>query len=232
MERQIQTDYSVGAHAFPLLEDATTFRVPRQTPTHPSDWRGFQVISTRTAATSESIIVVVERKQQHSVSVTGPSDTASPFVSVETTEDSGNSLMALEMAAEMDDERAFLQAARDIDWSQRPAADFVRAVRLALAIGAHLLARNLADSGHRLYPQHEELLKTAHILAPPLVVRADLPADPTAHLNLEWLRNHATEYGGQWVALQDGRLLAIAPTVRQLRAQLSSTKSIFLGRVP
>jgi hypothetical protein len=42
-------------------------------------------------------------------------------------------MMALETAAEAKDEMAFLQAKRAIDWEERPAEDFVRAVDFALS---------------------------------------------------------------------------------------------------
>ena len=90
----------------------------------------------------------------------------------------------LEIAAEVGKETVFVQAASEIDWLQRPAADFARAVHLALAAGAHLLARELASHGYRLYPDHDDLAKMAHILAPPRVVRANLPPAPI-ELNVE-----------------------------------------------
>lgn len=150
---------------------------------------------------------------------------------LDVTEDRGNGIAALEAATETGDEIAFVRAASGIDWSQRPAADLVRAVRLALAIGAHLLARKLAERGHRAYPPHEELAKMAYILAPPRVVRANLPPDPSARANLEWMRAHAVEYRGQWVALKDGVLLATAPTARELKDQVPTTDGLLLTRV-
>lgn len=142
-----------------------------------------------------------------------------------------DSIDILEIVAEAGDETAFVQAASEIDWSQRPATDFARAVRSALAAGAHLLARKLADYGHRLYPNHEELAKMAHILAPPRAMRAHLPPEPSVRANLEWMRAHAVEYQGQWVALKDGVLLATAPTARELKDKLPTTYGLFLTRV-
>jgi len=43
----------------------------------------------------------------------------------------------LEAAADQGDGTAFIRAARRIAWSRRPADDFVRAVHLALTVGAH-----------------------------------------------------------------------------------------------
>ena len=162
---------------------------------------------------------------------TEPSETSVLPQALDVTQDREDGMAALQIAAETGDEIAFVQAASEIDWSHRPAADFARAARLALEAGAHLLVRRLADQGHRLYPHHEELAKMAYILAPPRVVRANLPPDPSVRANLEWMRAHAAEYRGRWVALKAGVLLTSAPTARELKDQLSSTDGLFLTRV-
>ena len=152
-------------------------------------------------------------------------------LALDATKARGDGIAVLEIAAEAGDETAFVRAAGEVDWPQCPAADFARAVHLSLAVGAHLLARNLADYGHRLHSQHGELAKMARILAPPRVVRADLPPDPSVRANLEWLRANAAQYRGQWIALRDGVLVASAPTARELEVQLPATDGFFLTRV-
>ena len=146
-------------------------------------------------------------------------------------EDGGDGMVALEIATQAGDERAFVQAASEIDWVQRSAADFVQTVRLALAAGAHLLADRLADNGHHLHPQHEELAIMAHILAPPRVVRTYLAPDPSGRANSEWMDVCAAEYRGQWVALRDGIFLASAASARELKQQLPTIDGLFLTRV-
>ena len=145
--------------------------------------------------------------------------------------DSGDGIAALEIAAEVGDETAFVQAASEINWLQRPAADLARAVRLALAAGAHLLVRNLAAQGAKLHPDHLELRKMAHVLAPPRVVNADIPPTPSVRPNQAWLRNHADEYKGQWVALQEGTLLATGATAREVWDCLESPDGVMLTKM-
>jgi hypothetical protein len=136
-----------------------------------------------------------------------------------------------ETALEMDNETAFVQAAGEINWLQRPAADFARAVRLALATGAHLLARNLAAQGAKLYPDHLELRKMANVLAPPRVVDDDISPTPSVRANQAWLRDHGHEYKGQWVALREGTLLAAGSTAREVWDRLESTDGVMLMKV-
>jgi len=145
--------------------------------------------------------------------------------------DGGDGIGALEIAAEMDDETAFVQAAGEINWLQRPAADFARAVRLALAAGAHLLARNLAAQGAKLYPDHLELRKMANVLAPPRVVDDDISPTPSVRANQAWLRDHGHEYKGQWVALREGTLLTAGATAREIWDRLESPDGIMLTKV-
>jgi hypothetical protein len=137
----------------------------------------------------------------------------------------------LVIAAEAGDEDTFLRAIHGIDWSQRPASDFIRAVKLALAAGAHLAARKLARQGAYQHPEDSELETMARVLAPPRVIRADLPPTPNVAANQAWLRAHAEEYQGQWVALRDGRLLAAAPTAVELGANVTNTEGVMVTRV-
>src|SRR5690242_11563671 len=37
----------------------------------------------------------------------------------------------------------------------------------------------------------------------------------------QWLHEHAAEYPGQWVAVRDGQLVGVAPTLRHLHTQIS-----------
>lgn len=172
-----------------------------------------------------------ERWQPYLVVATGPSQVIVLPTALDATEDTGDGMAALEIAAEVGNETAFLQAVSKVDWLQRSATDFVRAVRLALAAGAHLFARKLATQGARLYPDHLELRKMAHVLAPPRVVNVDVPASPSVRANQAWLRFHADEYRGQWVALREGTLLAIGATAREVWDHLESTDGVMLTKV-
>ena len=194
-------------------------------------WRDFE---TNVTGIGSILLPVVEKREQwplHPVAATGPSEASVWPSALDATEDRGDGIAILEIIAEMGDETAFVQAAGEIDWSQRPATDFARAVRSALAAGAHLLARNLATQGARLYPAHLELEKMARVLAPPRVVRTDIPPVPSLQANQAWLRAHGDEYRGQWVALRDGILLAAATTAKQLRAYLESTDGVLITKV-
>jgi hypothetical protein len=223
------------ANASPVFWDATTLGMPGQVKRYSPGWQDFKLARGDSTTVIWIISRFVERKEQRSpgpVTGTGPSEATVLPTALDATEDSGDGIAMLEIVAEAgNNETAFVQAASEIDWSRRPAADFARAVRLALAAGAHLLARNLATQGARLYPDHAELGKMARILAPPRVVRADLPPVPSLQANQDWLRAHSDGYRGQWVALRDGIFLAAAATARQLRAHLKSIDGVLITKV-
>lgn len=130
-----------------------------------------------------------------------------------------DALAGLFAAANAKDDLAFLTTYEQITWADQPAENFVRAVHLALAAGAHLLARDLSQEGAARYPDHSELAKMAHILAPPVAKTVATPPNTTWKADREWLKVHWREYHGQWVALKNGQLLGAAAKLVDLVQQ-------------
>jgi len=93
------------------------------------------------------------------------------------------SLLPLEEAAITGDEIAFLVAKRKINWQDESAEHFVQAVHWALMAGAFMAARQLSAEGAKKYPEHIELQKLAHLLAPPKVSISKRPPDPGLRAN-------------------------------------------------
>lgn len=140
-------------------------------------------------------------------------------------------MAALAIAADNGDEHAFLAAKSQIDWSQRCVSDFVEAIQLALAAGAHRAASKLAVYGAEKHPDSAELRLAAHILAPPTAVVRRVPANPSAALDMEWLQAHRNQYRGLWVALRSGNLLGSADTLSALTTKFGSDSDILYTRV-
>jgi len=137
----------------------------------------------------------------------------------------------LERAAESGDESVFLGIEKAIDWSARLPEDFIRGINLALKAGAFLLARELSAKGAKRYPDHLELQKAARVLAPPKVIRSDLPPTPSVKANREWLKENAKNYRGRWVALRNGEIVGVATSFDELAKQVGDTRGILLTRV-
>ena len=144
---------------------------------------------------------------------------------------STDGMAGLKAAARAGDETAFLDARRAVDWSKRSARDFTQAVRWALEAGAYRAATLLATEGAERFPRHAELAKMARILAPPKVIRSDLPPDPSIAADMDWLRAHYNEYRGQWIALRNGQLLGTANSLRELADKIGDIQGVLLAPV-
>ena len=216
-----------------IFWDVTTQGIPRSTQSDLSWWRRLEEDATDIMSVVLSTLRWSKEETPHTpgfVEGTLPSESGVITV-LNATEDRGDELDTLVVAAELGDEAAFLRAANQLDWSRRPTSDFDRGIRLALAAGAHLFARSLAGQGAKLYPREQELQKMARILAPPRVVRRHLPPDPSMRANQAWLVEHTAEYRGRWVALEQGNLVATAPTVAELRPHLNSMTGVLITKV-
>ena len=145
---------------------------------------------------------------------------------------SADDLDRLEQAATSGDEVAFSEILTEIHWTSRSAEDYIRAIDLALQVGAHLVARKLATEGAQFHFDSEELQKYARVLAPPQVLRASSrQVDVLA--NAEWLKANRNQYKGKWVAIKNGQLIASADSHDELIAGIGETKgrSILVTRL-
>ncbi|MFQ5419304.1 MAG: hypothetical protein ACE5FD_10800 [Anaerolineae bacterium] len=123
-----------------------------------------------------------------------------------------------------DDVAAFVTAYQEIDWDGREAGEFVQAARLALRVGAHLIARECALTGVERFPEHPELQKMARILDPPKARVIKSKPNTSWQYNKAWLQAHWHEYIGRWVALKNGELFAVADSFNELVAQTGDLK--------
>ena len=133
-------------------------------------------------------------------------------------------LLPLSKAVETGSTPKFLTALKGVNWDGRPAEDFIRVIRLALQVGAHVAARKLATEGAELHFDSDELEKYARVLAPAKVLpdRAQSIVDPKA--NIAWLKANKVHHKGKWIALRNGELLGEADSYRDLVEQVGETK--------
>lgn len=137
--------------------------------------------------------------------------------------------LALQEAVEQGDTQAFKELVQQIDWKRRSAHEWQQAVRMALAVGAPLLARELATKGARAHPDAPELAKMARILAPPRLL-GTRPANPSVGANIRWMREHAARHRGQWVAVRNGELVATGASLAELLAKVPDRENTLFAR--
>jgi hypothetical protein len=143
-----------------------------------------------------------------------------------------NDMRLLEGAVAGDDRSAFEIAIEAIDWSKHSPKDLVDAIRLAFKVDAHGIAHTLAQIGARLFSDDEACQKYARALAPAKLLRTDLPPQPGAEADIRWLREHASEYRGRYVALKDGELLDAADSFAPLIAKFPRGSLVLVTRIP
>jgi hypothetical protein len=56
----------------------------------------------------------------------------------------------------------------------------------------------------------------------PAAIKAVPVADRPREAEFAWLREHASEYAGQWVALDGARLLGAAPKLEELLSRITA----------
>lgn len=127
----------------------------------------------------------------------------------------------------------FLRLVENMGWANRSEDEYRWVIELALEIGAHLGARQLAQEGAALHPHNLDLCELARLLSPPRLVRAGLPPDPDLSRNTDWLRQNREHFRGQWVALRTGELIASGQSFAEVRRQVGPLKNshLFLTRV-
>ena len=109
--------------------------------------------------------------------------------------------------------------------------DFIHAIQTALENSDRETAQQLSNQAVKHYPKHEELLKYAHILAPPKVTVDKHPSNRDTEVNQNWVQQNRIQYRGQWVALRNGQLLTSANSIHELIEQLSDKQGVFLTAI-
>ena len=109
-------------------------------------------------------------------------------------------------------------AARRVDPEpEKPAPEsFLEEIRRIINSGTLRGAREVAEQGLALYPDHPELQRLHYVLRP-FEVRVNPHgkiSDPRP--SYEWLKNNSDKYRGKWVGLYNGELVVAADTFEEV----------------
>jgi hypothetical protein len=122
----------------------------------------------------------------------------------------------LEQLASEGSPRTFVNLVEMVDWSVRRPDELTAAIDLALREERPTLAMRLAQLGRELFPHHERIECAAQVLAPGSARSTHLPPAEGLRASRRWLREHADEYRGQWVAVRQGELVGVAPSLEEM----------------
>ncbi len=115
------------------------------------------------------------------------------------------------------DARTFARIVRGVDWSTRTPDELYEAITMSLQMMLAWLSIHMAQEGSRLFPDHEGLQRAAKVIAPPRIVgKVKGPPVKGIRESHKWMDEHAHEYSGQWIAVNQGKLLGTAPTLPEL----------------
>ncbi len=107
-------------------------------------------------------------------------------------------------------------AARKLDEQNPTPETFLEEIRRIINSGTLRGAREVAEQGLALFPDHPELQHLRYALRP--FEARSIPGpnywDPTP--SYEWLKANAHAYRGKWVGLHNGELVAAADTLEEV----------------
>ena len=105
----------------------------------------------------------------------------------------------------------------------RTPESFLEEIQAILNSGTLVGAREVAERGLALYPDHPELRRLYHAFRP-YYVRPAPPGHniPDRRDTYEWLRQNADKYRGQWVAVLGTDLIAASPDLDELHEVVKS----------
>lgn len=120
------------------------------------------------------------------------------------------------------DHRAFMHQLEVQNWSDHHPDTLLAASTLALGLNLVTPALRLVQQGVEWFPNHPGIQAAARVLAPPRIIEIGQRA-PTQGVaaSADWIDAHASDYRGQWVAVNQGQFLAAAPTLQALREQIA-----------
>jgi hypothetical protein len=127
----------------------------------------------------------------------------------------------LKEAAKNGDNRTYNRLIDQVDWNLASDSVIDQAIDIALAFMDTHRAKHLAEIGHKRFPEHKTLARTWRMFNPPpaRVAKSRWRSSPEElQASMDWLREHAREYNpGHWLAVKSGRLIADAPTRKELK---------------
>ena len=107
-------------------------------------------------------------------------------------------------------------AARKLDEQNPTPETFIEEIRRIMNSGTLRGAREVAEQGLALFPDHPKLQHLHHWLRPPEVRVSSYWKTLDPRPNYEWLKKNAQEYCGKWVGLHNGELVAAADTLEEV----------------
>jgi hypothetical protein len=93
---------------------------------------------------------------------------------------------------------------------------FLEEIEKILNSGTLQGAREVAEQGLALYPNHPELRRLHHVLRPSKSRIVSGHRQPDRRETFRWLRENSWKYQGQWVAVLGPKLIVASPKLSEV----------------
>jgi hypothetical protein len=127
----------------------------------------------------------------------------------------------LENAVDNRDFHKFHFLIKSIDLSDFLPYEITRIVDFCLSINMVSLAYDLAAKARKLYPGNDKINRAYQALSPPKIIGTRPPQAKNIEKSQQWLNENASNYKGKWVAVNDGKFLAAASSLKGLKTKIS-----------
>lgn len=114
----------------------------------------------------------------------------------------------------------FIRSVDTIDWSSKSASFFKEGIKHVLSADAVQLARELSQLAVQIHPHDEDIIHLNKVISPPQIVRGRKTTESDITPTMEWLKNNAQDYRGNWIAVQSGKLIGMAKSHQALLEKL------------
>lgn len=117
-------------------------------------------------------------------------------------------------------QKEFIEAVENVDWRTKTPREAKQTIDLALELGCHSVASELAAKGHKMFRHDHKLERLACVLAPPKLIRKEVPAVKGLNASVKWFEEHRKQYSGNWLVVRNGELLVSANSREELSKAL------------
>ncbi len=125
--------------------------------------------------------------------------------------------------------------AENINLSNFQADEIIKIIDWCISLDMIALAFDLATKAKALYPEHGKIESAYKALTPPQIIGTRTPQAMGIEQSQKWFRENASDHRGKWVAINNGKLLAEAVSLKELKIKIDEehrNPSTIIEKIP
>lgn len=116
--------------------------------------------------------------------------------------------------------QAFNFLIQNINLSNFQADEIIKIIDWCISLDMIELAFDLATRAKELYPEHGKIESAHKALTPPQIIGTRTPKTTGMEKSQKWFRDNASKHRGKWVAINNGKLLDEADSLKDLKIKI------------